>query len=104
MSRDYELRVHKNISDPLWIKNMEKDAIFFVTNDDLMRSFDYGTKLEAGIALYMMRYPRNQRLLEQAYGRVGRNNTRCQIFEIPGLRLDQLEEYKAKARLFKAYF
>ena len=75
---------------PSIIKSMDKSKIYVVTEPELMRSFDYGVDQNSkGIALLMTKYPLNERLLTQAYGRVGRNLTYCVRYKTADCIYDQ---------------
>ena len=64
------LTVHSNEDDLTIIRVMAPGTLFLVTQQQLMRGFDY--RCPAGIALFIGARFDSKRGLKQAYGRVGR--------------------------------
>lgn len=64
------LTTRRNVDDLAIIRAMEPGTLFLVTQQQLMRGFDY--RCPSGIALFIGARFDSDRGLKQAYGRVGR--------------------------------
>ena len=73
-----ELLYDENNSDKL--RNMEPNQVFITSDEAHMRAYDYRSKLDSGIALYIDSPLSCKRTLIQALGRVGRYAQRCKRF------------------------
>jgi hypothetical protein len=88
----------ENASDKL--REMESNHVFYTSVENYMRAYDYRSKEDSGIALFLDTPLSCKRTLIQALGRVGRYAQRCKRFVKEGIEpVDREMNAKIKATI-----